>query len=853
MNDQRIEQGTGAERTDPGPEVRDADIAIVGLACRFPGADTPDKFWRVLSEGRETLTYFSDEQLRAAGVSERLLTDERYVKAGQIVEDADKFDAGLFGITQDEAELIDPQQRQFLECALQALEHSGYDPHRDDQQIGVYAGVGMNTYLLHNLGERYRTASSVDRYRMMITNDKDFVATRTSYKLNLRGPSVSTNTACSTSLVAVHLACLSLLSGDCTMALAGAAHIQADQGEGYLHQEGMIFSPDGHCRAFDAKAQGTVIGNGVGVVVLKRLSDALADGDTVHAVIKGTAVNNDGSDKTGYTAPSVRGQAAVIAEAQQIADCAPETISYVEAHGTATPLGDPIEIAALNQAFGRDGATLAPASCAIGSVKTNVGHLDTAAGMAGLIKTVLMLRNRTLVPSLCFDSPNPEIDFAAGPFHVGTETKEWPAGATPRRAGVSSFGIGGTNAHVIVEEPPAPPAAPHTDSGPRLLVLSARTPAALDAATAGLARHLRRHGDLDLPDVSHTLAVGRRAHTYRRALVATDVRDAALALALGDETRLLSADPTADQPVLELLGNAREGAPGHATALYEENPAFREHFDQCAADLGTPGGARELLRARNPSSSFAVQYATLRTLAGWGVRTSVVAADRTALPDPALRLLERTGAQHAAGAGRPAVALLPEASASTVGTAFLLDVLGRLWTAGEEVDWAAFHAGERVRRVPLPTYPFERRRHWIEPHGSAAPVAQVAGETLRDRFEGKSDAEKTALLTGFIRQEIAAVLGTPDPRTVDLDTNLFDMGLDSLILIEVIAELGEELAHPVRSSAFVEYPTVRSFVSDLCGELGISQDSPSAAPAQGAEGRVSRRAQRAAARRPGGS
>ncbi|WP_169801264.1 type I polyketide synthase, partial [Streptomyces kanamyceticus] len=448
MNDQRIQQndqqGSQQGQADQASEVRDSDIAIVGLACRFPGADTPDKFWRVLSEGRETLTYFSDEQLRASGVSEELIADERYVKAGQIVEDADKFDAGLFGITRDEAELIDPQQRQFLECALEALEGAGYDPQRGERQIGVFAGVGMNTYLLHNLSERYRTASSVDRYRMMITNDKDFAATRTSYKLNLQGPSISTNTACSTSLVAVHLACLSLLSGDCTMALAGAAHIQADQWEGYLHHEGMIFSPDGHCRAFDAKAQGTVIGNGVGVVALKRLSDALADGDSVHAVIKGTAVNNDGSDKTGYTAPSVQGQAAVVAEAQQIADCGPETISYVETHGTATPLGDPIEIAALNQAFGRAGAELAPESCAIGSAKTNVGHLDTAAGMAGLIKTVLMLRNRTLVPSLYFDSPNPEIDFAAGPFYVGTETKEWPAGTTPRRAGVSSFGIGGT-------------------------------------------------------------------------------------------------------------------------------------------------------------------------------------------------------------------------------------------------------------------------------------------------------------------------------------------------------------------------------------------------------------------------
>ncbi|MEU6120597.1 beta-ketoacyl synthase N-terminal-like domain-containing protein [Streptomyces sp. NPDC047123] len=843
MNDQ-MEQDD-RERTGEALDVRDADIAIVGLACRFPGADTPEKFWRVLSEGRETLTYFSDEQLRAAGVGEQLIADERYVKAGQIVEGADTFDAGFFGMTHDEAELIDPQQRLLLECSLEALEGAGYDPQRDERRIGVFAGVGMNTYLLRNLAERYRTGSSVDRYRMMITNDKDFAATRTAYKLNLQGPSISTNTACSTSLVAVHLACLSLLSGDCTMALAAAAHIQADQGEGYLHHEGMIFSPDGHCRAFDAKAQGTVIGNGAGVVVLKRLSDALADGDTVHAVIKGTAVNNDGSAKTGYTAPSVQGQAAVIAEAQQIADCGPETISYVEAHGTATPLGDPIEIAALNQAYG---AGLAPESCAIGSVKTNVGHLDTAAGMAGLIKTVLMLRHRTLVPSLYFDAPNPEIDFAAGPFHVGTETKEWPAGATPRRAGVSSFGIGGTNAHLVVEEPPPPPAA--GTAGPRLLVLSARTPEALDTVAADLARQLRKDRDLDLAAVSHTLAVGRRVHTYRRALVTTDVRDAALALALGDENRVLTGDPTADKPVLDLaLGDPAPGVPGHATALYEEVPAFREHLDRIATELGTPGGPDELLGADGTLGAFAVQYATLRTLADWGVRTTVVAADRTDLPDAALRLLEQSAAQHATAAGRPAVALLPR-SPDTAGPVFLLEVLGRLWTAGEPVDWAAYHEGERVRRVPLPRYPFDRQRHWIEPHGGAVPVTRAAGETLKDRFEGIPDTEKATLLTAFIRQEIAAVLGAPDPQTVDQDANLFDMGLDSLILIEVIAKLGDELAHPVRSSAFVEYPTVRAFVADLSAELGISSDGAPGTPATGAEGRVSRRAQRAAARRP---
>ncbi|WP_330478640.1 phosphopantetheine-binding protein [Streptomyces platensis] len=847
MNDQAIQ----AEQAHQLPEARDSDIAVIGLACRFPGASSPEAFWEVLKEGRETLTYFSDEQLRVAGVSEQMLSDPRYVRAGQIVEEAERFDAGLFGITRDEAELIDPQQRQFLECALQALEQAGYDPERTQQPIGVYAGVGMNTYMLHNLAERYRTATSVDRYRMMITNDKDFAATRTSYKLNLRGPSVSVNTACSTSLVAVHQACLALLSGDCTMALAGAAHIQAEQREGYLHQEGMIFSPDGHCRAFDAKAQGTVIGNGVGVVVLKRLTDALEDGDSIHAVIKGTAVNNDGAGKTGYTAPSVDGQSAVIAEAQAIADCLPQTISYVEAHGTATPLGDPIEIAALNQAFGRDGGGPDRESCVIGSVKTNVGHLDTAAGMAGLIKTVLMLRHRTLVPSLYFESPNPEINFAAGPFHVGTETREWPAGATPRRAGVSSFGIGGTNAHVIVEEPPVRPEAPDSRAaGPRLLVLSARTPAALDAASANLARHLRQHRDLDLASVAHTLATGRRLHAHRRALVAADPRDAALALALGDESRVLTGAPGAEQPVL-VFGDASDAAAGHAAALYEQIPAFREHFDRCAEELGVPQGAAGLLREDGEFSAFAVQYATLRTLTGWGVDAAVAAVDRTGLPESARRLLEGIGAPSAVTDGRAALRLLPGKATGEdgIGRAFLLDVLARLWTAGADVDWADVQQDETVRRVPLPTYPFDHERYWIEPHGRQAPAARTGGQTLLDRFEGATDADKTALITGFIQQEIAAVVGNPDPHAVELDTNLFDMGLDSLILIEVIAKLSDELGHPVRSSAFIEFPTVRSFVADLGRELGMSPEDAAPGTATAAQSRVSRRAQRAAAAR----
>ncbi|HKI03097.1 MAG TPA: amino acid adenylation domain-containing protein, partial [Thermoanaerobaculia bacterium] len=382
------------------------EIAIVGMAGRFPGAPTVEDFWRRLRAGDELITFFSDEELAAAGVDPALLADPAFVRAGGVIEGAETFDAAFFGFSPREAELMDPQHRIFLECAWHALEDAGYDGERYPGRIGLYAGVGINTYL-HHAGVD-QVAELAGRYQAFIGNDKDFVPTRASYKLNLKGPSVNVQTACSTSLVALHLACQALRSGDCDMALAGGVAVRAPQKTGYVYEEGGIPSPDGHCRAFDARAQGTVFGNGVGIVVLKPLARALADGDTVHAVIKGTAINNDGALKVGYTAPSVEGQARVIAAALAAAGVGPETVSYVETHGTGTPMGDPIEIAALAEAFRG-----APAgSCSLGSVKTNIGHLDTAAGVAGLIKTVLALQHGQIPPSLHFERPNPEIDLA---------------------------------------------------------------------------------------------------------------------------------------------------------------------------------------------------------------------------------------------------------------------------------------------------------------------------------------------------------------------------------------------------------------------------------------------------------
>ncbi|MEU5165858.1 type I polyketide synthase [Streptomyces mutomycini] len=877
--------------------ISDSDVAIIGMACRFPGADSVDRFWDVLSEGRETLTRYTDEELLAAGVPAAQLADPRYVKAAQTIPGTDLFDSGLFQFTQDEAEILDPQHRIFLECALEALERAGYDPERTDAPIGVYAGAGMNTYLLHNLGERYRAASSVDHYRLMLANDKDFLATRVSYKLNLTGPSISVNTACSTSLVAVHTACLALLGGECDMALVGAVHLNPPD-RGYQYQEGMIFSPDGHCRAFDAEARGTVIGSGAGAVVLKRLKEALADGDWIHAVIKGSAINNDGSAKTGYTAPSISGQAAVVADAQDVADVDPETIGYVEAHGTGTPLGDPIEVAALTEAF-RDG-TDRTGHCALGSVKTNIGHLDTAAGMAGLIKTALMLEHRTLVPSLHFTEPNPDIDFAAGPFFVNTEKTEWRSGTGPLRAGVSSFGIGGTNAHVILQEGPARGQAPH-ESRPELLVLSARSEDALEQAATALARHLRANPGLDTAAVAQTLGLGRRAHTHRLALVAGSTRSAAMALALGDEERVrrgvTGREPSA--PVFVLTGTGAD--PADSAELYASVPAYRDAADACAAAVERPGEAEALLAEDGAVAACCHEYALAAALTAWGVAPAGLAATGTGLATAAalaeaLPLAEalalaggtgphrvspprlpvvspRTGRWMTEDEGRdPAVwtaradatasldALLDGTGRHTVhlttpdgepgGLTHLLAVAAEQWALGADLDFAAVHAGRDIRRVPLPTHRFERRRHWVEPgdHSARTEVAP-AGDRLIARFDPADPQHNVELIRDYTAEAIGKVLG--GRHLAVLDTNLFDLGLDSLVLIEVVAKLGEELGFEVPAASFVEFPTIRSFVDNLAELMGLVPGTAPGGAGTAPAPRTSRRAQRAAARHTG--
>ncbi len=923
-------------------------IAIIGMAGRFPGSPDLETFWRNLRGGVECITVFGDEELRAAGVDPAELADPLYVRARGTLPGIELFDPAFFGFTPREAELLDPQHRAFLECAWQAFEDAGYDPDRFPGRVAVFGGAGAATYLLHNLLPNMELLEKVGSLQAMIMNEGDFLTTRVSYKLNLRGPSVDVQTACSTALVAIHMACQSLLSGESDMALAGGVSIDVPQVSGYLYQEASVMSPDGHCRAFDEKAAGTVNGSGSGVVLLKRLADALADGDSIHAVILGSAINNDGSGKVGFTAPSVEGQSEAIAESLLMAGVDPATVTYVEAHGSGTPLGDPVEIAALTLAFqgGLEDATEHTGFCAVGSVKTNLGHCNAAAGVAGLIKTVLALEHREIPPSLGFERPNPQIDFAASPFHVATRLTPWRTGETmPRRAGVSSFGLGGTNAHIVLEEAPPREAGEPASRPEQLLVLSARTPEALERVATSLADHLEAHPDLPLADLAWTLQVGRKGLDHRRALVVQDAASAVAALRAASAGVAGRREGTGDRPVAFLFPGLGDQYVGMARGLYEAEPAFREAFDLCVEGLrpelgldirqavfsdptvapvqsGAAGpDLRAMLRRggaeQDPAAArlaetaiaqpacFAVEYALARLLMSWGIRPqamigyslgeyvaatlagvlsledalklvarrarliqelpgggmlavplaeeavrpllaeadsrlslaatngphfcvaggpseAIEALDRfltergvssirlqtthafhTAMMEPAVaafrelvrgftlrspeipylsnvtgtwitpddladpsywvrhmvgtvRFAEGLGEllaaretvlvevgpgatlgslarQHpAAPAGLATVPALRRGSEERSGRShrsdieYLLEAVGRLWTAGCAVDWPAFHGGERRLRVPLPTYPFERVRCWIDPPRRVEPARRVA-------------------------------------------------------------------------------------------------------------------------------
>jgi phthiocerol/phenolphthiocerol synthesis type-I polyketide synthase E len=599
-------------------------IAVVGMAGRFASAPTLEAFWDGLCRGVEYVRTLGEDELLGLGVDVAAIADPAYVRRYGVLADVDMFAASFFGMTPREAEMTDPQQRLFLECAFEALEDAGRDPDRYDGLIGVFASGSQGTY---HVG---RTPTGVWEFGTA----GDHLALRVSYKLNLRGPSMVVQTACSSSLTAVHVAVQSLLHRECDLALAGGVSVQLPQA-GSLYREGGIVSRDGRCRPFDAAANGTIGGSGVAAVVLQRLADAEAEGSRVYAVIRGSAVNNDGAGKVGFTAPSPTGQAEVIVEAHTVAGVAPGSIGYVEAHGTGTALGDPVEVNALHQAFG--GAAAGKGTCVLGSVKANIGHLDAAAGIAGLVKAVLAVHHGQIPPHPHFRTPNPACELDGGPFTVNDRLLPWRPQGAPRRAGVSAFGVGGTNVHVVLEESPVP-AGTSTARPGELLLLSGRTAAELERATVNLADHLERHPEteLQLADAAHTLRVGRVELEYRRALVCVSREEAVAALRSVRGGLLTVRRPAQDPTVVFMFPGQGSQHAGMGRGLHEHEPVFRGWVDRCCDLLAQRLGVDLRACMYNPESEppdqtwlaqpalFVTEYALARTLMEWGIRPHAV-------------------------------------------------------------------------------------------------------------------------------------------------------------------------------------------------------------------------------------
>lgn len=905
------------------------DIAIIGMAGRFPGADDITSFWNNLAAGKETLTFLSDAELIDAGVDAALLENPLYINSCGNLEGIELFDAGFFDMSRTEAEITDPQHRLLLETAYTALEDAGYLTEEGGIRIGVYASVGISHYLLNNIFSQSDLVNKVGLFQVLLGNDKSYACTRISHKLNLTGPCVNIDTACSSSLVAIAMAVKSLLSYECDIVLAGGAKINVPQKVGYLWSEGTILSSDGHCRAFDAKADGTIFSSGVGMLVLKRLSEAKSAGDHIYAVIKGVALNNDGSQKISYAAPSITGQTAVIAEAIAVADVAPETITYIESHGTGTALGDAIEISALADVF--QTSTNKVGFCGVGSLKTNIGYLEVAAGVAGMIKTALSLKHKQIPPSLHFNQANPEINFDNSPFYVNTTLRTWNTNGIPRRAGVSSFGIGGTNAHIILEE--APSEEQVTVKLPQLLLLSAKTRTALTKIKLDLAIFLQKNPSTNLADISYTLKCGRASYSHRCMLVCNDINDAISGLPLEDSLSLKTSEYAGEQIQVVFLFSGRELQLVHQELeLYRAQPAFNQSFIECCNIIADKLhiDLYDFLHSDKTKTTyhqniekiglFAMEYslacfwqslgivpdcmigqglseyvagclANVFTLADafdlliidsglsealdLNLREEVVtrvakinftppkipfisrktglliapqeAANplywssvlhepmdltkvlNTLLPDKKTILLQMCINQASTCLIKQVTSdyeclILPSTQGyghQTLDTNSLLTTIGQLWLSGLKVNWSNYYVSETRRRISLPTYPFERKKYWIEPAKTRHYIS------LQDNFithelhnsvttvpENSKHNRNFVAPRNELEQCMANIWQTfLNQDKIGIHDNFFELGGNSVMAMKVIAA-SKNLGIEIKPMQLFRYPSIAQLTAE---------------------------------------
>lgn len=877
-------------------------IAIVGMGGKFPGAQNLDEFWHNLYNGIESVKHFSQDDLAKMGIDKNLLDNPKFVADDAILDGIDQFDAAFFGYSAREAEIMDPQHRLFLELAWEVMERAGYCSDYYDGKIAVYAGANLSGYMIRNLCSNPRLVQQLGSFKIMLANGQDFVATKVSHKMNLTGPSVNVNTLCSSSMVAVHFACQNLLNYGCDMALAGAVNLQVSRNEAFFYQEGGIGSSDGHCRAFDSKANGTVSGSGLAVVALKRLEDAIADGDCIQAVIRGTAINNDGAIKNSYTAPSVDGQAACIAEAIAMSGVDPETITYIDAHGTGTNLGDPIEIAALKKAFGS--YTNKRQFCAIGSVKTNIGHLVHAGGLASVIKTVLSMQHRMIPASLNFEEPNPNIDFINSPFYVNTKLSKWESGDNPLRAGVSSFGIGGTNTHVILEEAPKSEPSEKSNRAGQLIVLSAKTGTALSKMSANLVDFLKKNPETQLADVAFTLQVGRKGFNHRRALVCRNTDELITKLQnLAPDQVFTHSQKTKEQPVVFVFPGVGSQYANMGLELYRTEQAYRDTVDKCAALLQSQlgldirkviydetSGSGEKLKEENISRSalFITEYALAKMLMEWGIipelmigkdvgeyvaaciagvfsledALKLVSSSNNSLADIVEKIelqepqipfvtgitgkrisdgeainpghwVDLINNAHNFDEGLKKISKDPNQILMEIGPCFnskdaesiiipamadawsnkndllyLFENLGKFWINGGRISWNNLYTNEKRHRIPLPTYPFERQRYWIEPGTQNTQNGEQDVSELEKRPRPELDTayvaprnETEKIITGFCEE----LLGY---EPIGVNDDFFDLGGHSLLAVAFITKLRKAFKKDISLESLFDNSTV---------------------------------------------